>query len=172
MNDVFLECFARPVIDGVCFQPSHALPANDLLFLVQEYPDVEKFQYFYWCSGRNVRYFDRESLRGSSKRIHLQYVSGSSLVEMFWLIILNIFDNFHHPSVSPWLSWGQLMSFLAPKVDLTDIEGLCKFCNISLVGREQYQFILNEILHTSKPFTPISDKAIYWITQIHLQQMK
>ena len=64
------------------------------------------------------------------------------------------------------------MSFLAPKVDLTDIEGLCKFCNISLVGREQYQFILNEILHTSKPFTPISDKAIYWITQIHLQQIK
>lgn len=64
------------------------------------------------------------------------------------------------------------MSFLTRKVDLADIEVLCKFCNIFLVGREQYQLFISEILHISKPFTPISDKAIYWITQIHLQQMK
>ena len=64
------------------------------------------------------------------------------------------------------------MSFLARKVDLTDIEVLCKFCNIFLFSREQYQFIINEFQHISKPFTPIGDKTIYWITHIHLQQMK
>ena len=64
------------------------------------------------------------------------------------------------------------MSFLTRKVDLADIQVLCKLCNIFLFSREQYQFIINEILHISKPFTSISDKAINWITQIHPQQMK